>query len=179
MPMIVTGGGYIPGNPVRISSDDGSVSVQTTANSAGNIAVTTGSPRPVFKRPGSKRVVLTAQAFTAAGAQITGQTIAKTTELSVATVPATAKPSHAVTWYFSGFRRGRYIYGHYLHRHHQVARLRFGRAKGVCGLLRVRARFFPRGHKEIYRRYGLQLDNVRRYSKRSRPRIDTSLLNSL
>jgi hypothetical protein len=78
-----------------------------------------------------------------------------------------------VTWYFSGFDGGHYIYGHYLRHGREVARARFGHAKGDCGLLRVRARFFP-GHQR-YRTYGLQFDDTRLYSKRSSPRIVITL----
>ena len=172
-PMVVTGSGYVPGDPVTITSTDGTVDKLTQASPSGTIAVPIGAPTPFLKLPGSKVVALTASDYNAAGT-ITGGTFLKTTYLDVATVPGTARPSQKVTWYFSGFRPGRPIYVHYLHRGRQVARMRFGRAKGVCGLLRTRARFFP--GRQRYHTYGLQFDDSQRYSKRSRPRILNTLI---
>ncbi len=79
-----------------------------------------------------------------------------------------------MTWYFSGFDKGRYVYGHYLRHGREVARARFGRTKGNCGLLRTRAPFFP-GGRQRYASYGLQFDDARHYSRHSSPRIVTSL----
>ncbi|MGH2915837.1 MAG: hypothetical protein ACRDMX_12710 [Solirubrobacteraceae bacterium] len=76
-------------------------------------------------------------------------------------------------WSFSGFRPGKTIYGHYIHGR-QVALARFGRAHGPCGMLKVRARFYPGGHPRS-RSYRLQLDQSRHYSKRARPRVLTSI----
>jgi hypothetical protein len=52
----------------------------------------------------------------------------------------------------------------------QVARVRFGRAKGPCGVLKVRARFYPGGHPR-YDNYTLVFDSSKRYSKKTRPRV--------
>ncbi len=171
--MLVTGTGYVPGDSVAISATDGSTSGMAVVGSSGAFAVTIAAPRPLFSRPGSKVSVLEAKDYATTGT-ITGATFVKSTELAVATVPATARPSRRVTWYFSGFRPGHYVYGHYLRRGREVARARFGRAKGVCGLLRVKARFFPGGHQR-YRTYGLQFDDSLHYGRRSRPRIVTTL----
>jgi hypothetical protein len=172
-PMVVTGSGYAPGDSVTITSSDGSVNTVTQASPSGTIGIQIGAPTPFLRLPGSEAVALTASDHNANGT-ITGGTFLKTTYLNVATVPSTARPSRKVTWYFSGFRPGRPIYVHYLYRGHQVAMVRFGRAKGVCGLLRTRARFFPGGQR--YQRYGLQFDDAKRYSKRSRPRLLNSLV---
>ncbi|MEO6858794.1 MAG: hypothetical protein ABI323_09425 [Solirubrobacteraceae bacterium] len=172
-PMVVTGSGYVPGDSVTITSSDGSVNTVTQAGPAGTIGIQIGAPTPFLKLPGSQVVGLTASDDNASGT-ITGGTFLKTTLLDVATVPSTAPPSRRVSWYFSGFRPGRPIYVHYLHRGRQVARVRFGEAKGVCGLLRTRARFFP--GRQRYQRYGLQFDDSKRYSKRSRPRLLNSLV---
>ncbi len=167
--MVVAGTGYVPGDAVYITSSDNTVFAHTAADAKGLILVVTGAPVPKLKRPGSKVSRLTARDSSG----VTGMTSARSTILDVATVPAKAKPSRKVTWYFSGFTPGRFIYGHYLRGKHQVARARFGRAKGACGLLRVRTRFFP--GRQRYTHYGLQFDDSKRYRRRSIPRIDTSL----
>jgi hypothetical protein len=174
--MTVAGSGFVPGDPVHITSSDGSVNDQTTANNLGDINVTIGAPTPTFTLPVDKVQTLTASDFAASGT-VTASTPVKDTELAVATRPAQARPAQRVTWYFAGFRPGHLVYGHYL-RKHQVALARFGRARGVCGLLRVRARFYPGGHQR-YQHYRLQFDDSRRYHKHSTPRIDTSLNTNL
>jgi hypothetical protein len=176
-PMDIVGTGFAPGDAVRITSSDSTVDVQTTADGAGNINVVTRAPIPFFSRPEAKVQTLNATDSTAAGATISASASVRDTELAVATAPAHARPSRKVIWYFSGFISGRYVYGHYVRSHRQVARARFGRAKGLCGLLRVRAHFFP-GHQR-FRHYGLQFDDSRHYSRHSTPRIVTTLDTSI
>jgi hypothetical protein len=172
--VLVTGSGFVPGDSVTITSSDGSVNKLAQATPAGTIDTTIGAPTPFLKLPSSKSLTLTASDFSNSGGTVTATTLFKVTDLAVATVPVQARPSRRVTWYFSGFTTGRYIYGHYTRSGREVARARFGRAKGDCGLLRVRARFFPGGHQR-YRTYGLQFDDSGGYNKHSSPRIVTSL----
>jgi hypothetical protein len=171
--MIVLGSGFVPGDTVLLDTSDGTTSGSGVANSAGDIAVSMNAPTPFLKHPEGYTSVLTAEDDSVSGV-IKAETFIKSTELSVATVPPTAKPSKKVTWYFAGFLPGKEIYGHYLRHRKQVARARFGRAKGVCGVLKVRAHFFPGGHQR-YHTYGLQIDNSKRYRKTSIPRIVTTL----
>jgi hypothetical protein len=171
--MNLLGSGFVPGDMVEISSSDGSVATSTTVNASGDIAATTGAPIPAFSLPGSKTVTLTAQDFTAAGTTITATARTQAAQLAVDTKPAQARLSKKVTWYFSGFRPGRFIYGHYLHKK-PVARAKFGRAKGPCGVLKVKAQFYPGGHPR-FKSYGLQLDDSKGYSKHASPRIVTRL----
>jgi hypothetical protein len=173
-PMHVTGSGYVPNDPVTITSSDGSLNKLVQADSAGTIDASIGAPTPFFKLPASMPLTLTATDYSNSQGTITGATFVKVTDLAVATVPSVARPSRRVTWYFSGFDKGRYIFGHYLRHGREVARARFGRSKGDCGLLRTRARFFP-GGRQRYASYGLQFDDASRYNKRSTPRIVTEL----
>lgn len=171
-PMAVLGSGFVPGDPVNLSSSDDSVIVTATANASGKIGVITGAPIPPFSLPGSKTVTLTARDFTASGT-IIAKVKAHVAPLAVATKPAQARLSKKVTWYLSGFRPGKFVYGHYL-RKKEVARAKFGRAKGPCGLLKVKDKFYPGGHPP-FKSYGLQIDDSRRYTKHASPKIDTKL----
>jgi hypothetical protein len=173
-PMQVTGSGYVPGDPVTVTSSDGTVDTVLQADPTGAIAGTIGAPTPFFNHPGSRVLAMTANDYSSSRGTITGATFLKVADRGVDTVPGRAPPSRKVTWYFAGFRTGRYIYGHYLRHGREVARARFGRATGDCGLLRARARFFP-GHQR-YQTYGLQFDDTRHYSKRSRPRYLSALV---
>jgi hypothetical protein len=174
VPMVVGGSGYVAGDEITITSSDGSVNATTRANLRGEFLAVVNAPAPEinFSKPTSRTVTLTAQDLSAHGT-ITGSTLVKGAYLDATTVPAKAKPHRRITWYFSGFTPGRAIYGHYLRGKHQVARVRFGRAKGACGLLRVRRSLLPAHLRN--RKYGVQLDDFKRYSRRARPRIDTTL----
>lgn len=171
--MTVSGSGFVPGDAVEVSSSDGSVVASATANASGAIGITTGAPIPFFNLPGSKTVTMTAQDFTGTGTTITATVKAHIAPLAVATKPAQARLSKKVTWYFSGFRPGKFVYGHYL-RKKQVARAKFGRARGTCGVLKVKAKFYPGGHPR-FKSYGLQIDDSGRYTKHASPKIDTKL----
>jgi hypothetical protein len=169
--MVVGGSGYAPGATIEISSNDSTVAGQTRANTRGEFLAVVKAPEPLklnLKKPTSE-----ATTISATDGVNTGSTTARSTLLDAATVPAKAKPQRRVTWYFSGFTSGRAVYGHYLRGKHQVARVRFGRAHGACGLLRVKRTLLPAHLRN--RKYGVQLDDSKRYSRRARPRIDTTL----
>jgi hypothetical protein len=173
--MVVFGTGYTPGDTVNISSSDGSVDTTATANATGDILATTTAPTPFLSRPGPKMVTLSAQDFTSGAPATT--VLVTATALAVTASPSSAKLTAKVTWYFSGFKPGQMIYGHYL-RKKQVARASFGRDKGPCGLLKVRAHFYPGRHPR-YAQYKLQIDNSRRYSKRSLPRFLVAITRTI
>lgn len=172
--MVLTGTGFTPGDQVMITSGDGSVDATANVNTAGQISVVTGAPTPFFNLPGQKTETITATDLPLSGGEITATTTVRVAPLAVETVPAEAKFSKKVTWYFSGFLPGKTVYGHYLRNGKQVARAQFGRAQGPCGVLKSKARFFPGGHPR-FKKYGVQIDNSKRYSKHASPRIDTKL----
>jgi hypothetical protein len=80
-----------------------------------------------------------------------------------------APPYRKVRFSFSGFTPGRPIYGHFVHRGHLVRAVRYGGARGACGMLHTRAAQYPGGHPR-YSSYIVQFDSRSRYSKRTRPR---------
>jgi hypothetical protein len=168
--MTVVGSGFAPGGQVTIASSDGSLNVVTTASTTGAIAAATKAPDPSFTLPGQRTVMLTAVESTVGGTPITATTPVTVAPLAVAIQPSVVVPTEKVTWYFSGFTPGELIFGHYL-RGKQVALARFGRAHDACGVLAARAPLYPGGHPR-HRLYGLQLDDSRRYNKRSTPRLE-------
>lgn len=171
--MTVVGSGFTPGIPVEITSSDGTVAEVTTASSTGTITLTTGAPAPLLNPLQRKTVTLTAQVSTVSGTAIVATTQATVTPLSVVTRPARAKFTRKVTWFFSGFEPGKPIYAHYLRRR-PVAKTRFGKAKGACGVLKARALLFPGGHPR-FKTYRVQIDDSKHYSKHTLPRFVTTL----
>ncbi len=71
-PMQVTGSGYVPNDPVTITSSDGSLNKLVQANSAGMIDASIGAPTPFFKLPASLPLTLTASDFSQSNGTITG-----------------------------------------------------------------------------------------------------------
>jgi hypothetical protein len=169
--MTVVGSGFVPGDTVSLSSADGTVGGSGSVSPTGTISITTGAPVG-FKAIAEETTGVTATDFSANG-QITATTTVNAAPLGVKTKPARAKFTHPVTFTFSGFKPGKQIYAHFLHPK-QVARERFGKAKGVCGVLTTKALLYPGGHPR-FKTYKLQFDDSKAYSRHASPRIDTKL----
>lgn len=169
--MTVVGSGFVPGDTVSLSSADGTVGGSGSVGPTGTISITTGAPVG-FKAIAEETTGVTATDFSANG-QITATTTVNAAPLGVKTKPARAKFTHPVTFTFSGFKPGKQIYAHFLHPK-PVARERFGKAKGVCGVLKTKALLYPGGHPR-FKTYKLQFDDSKAYSRHASPRIDTKL----
>lgn len=165
----VLGKGFTPGDTIQISGHG--VAGSTVAGTDGSINLITNGPSLPFRGPGQKTYTLQAHDETAQSGLLasTSLTLAN---LSVATVPGTAAPTRKVTWHFSGFLPGKTIFIHYLHGGTVQAQMAFGTAQGPCGTLRARARLYPDGNPR-FGTYRVVFDQVRRYSRRARPRILT------
>jgi hypothetical protein len=170
--MTVTGAGFVPGDHVSMTGDGLTGVPPVGAGPTGAFTVKLPAPEPTFELPGQQTVTLTAEDFASSG------TITATAPVTVAPRDATIVPGQAplsrkVTWYLSGFAPGKYIYVHYLHRK-PVARMRLGRANGACGVLKARAPVYPSLHPR-YRKYNVQIDDARHYSKHATPRLEKAL----
>ena len=51
----------------------------------------------------------------------------------------------------------------------------FGKAQGPCGTLTAKRTAFTRAGSPQFSKYTVVIDQVKRYSKRARPRISTTL----
>lgn len=175
--MVVTGAGYAPGDLVTISSNVGFVDASATADGGGNISVSTTAPLPPKVAAGAQPVVLTADDESVNG-PITASAPLSVAYLYVFHGGAKKRPGlgafrEKTTWSFSGFTPGKYIWGHYIIHRHQVARARFGKAKGPCGVLKTKARLYPA--TPHHRSYPVQVDNSKRYSRHSFPKVSGRL----
>lgn len=176
--MVVTGSGYIPGDSVNVSDATGSFDQTVTADATG--AITASGPAPVtfFSHPGEKADVVSATDYALDSNEYVGSA---RTELSFLGASANkTKRAHGLRaltfktkWTFSGFPEGKSIYAHYIYGRKTVARQRFGRAKGPCGLLTARARLYPA--TPHHREYHLQIDSRKTYSRKASPRLVTKV----
>lgn len=168
--MAVAGSGFAAGDSIQLSAGD--TSGTATASSTGTFDVLIPSPTLATTGAGSKKFTMTAQDETS------GTGSARTTfwvaNLAFTTSPRIAKPTAKVHFSFSGFKPGASVYGHYLRAHKLVATERFGRASGICGLLKVKAHVFPLRHPASGK-YRVQIDDSRKYRAKSVPRVDSIL----
>jgi hypothetical protein len=171
--MVITGSGYAPGDTVGITSNVGFVDATATADAAGNIAASATAPLPPRLGAGAQPVVLTADDESING-PITATVPVSVAYLYVFHGGAKKRPGlgafrEKTSWAFSGFRPGKYIWGHYIIHGRQVAKVRFGKASGPCGVLKARAKLYPASPH--FRSYPVQVDNSKRYSKHSFPKV--------
>jgi hypothetical protein len=168
-PMGVAGSGFTAGDMIELTAN-GAFGT-TTAGATGGFATAIKAPILSTPFPAASKFTLAAQDET------NGTTKATTTfwvaNLAFKTSPSAAKPSKKVHFSFSGFKSGATIYGHYVHGK-TAATQRFGKATGICGLLKAKAQLFPGGNPK-FNRYKVQIDDSRRYRAKSLPRIDSSL----
>lgn len=167
--MGTAGSGFTPGDSIELSAGDATGTA--TVGADGTFSAPMHAPTLATSGAGAEEFTLSAHD------QADGAAAAITfwvANLAFTTKPAVAKPSKVVHFSFSGFKPGKLIYGHYLRGHKVVATHRFGRAKGICGLLDSEAQLFP-VHNPRPGRYKVQIDDSRRYRAKALPRVDSSL----
>lgn len=164
-PMTITGSGFTPGDELALSGTG--VFADATADPSGNVAFSTPAPILSTTDPAQKTTALTVTDETAGGT--VGTLRVRSANLSVTTRPASVKNVRRdkVTFLFSGFTPGKHIYGFYM-RHKIVAKVKFRKASGPCGMLRQRALLYPGGrpHNDTYK---VAFESQRRYSKKASP----------
>lgn len=173
--MIVLGAGFRPGDSVVLSTSAGGGHGTATASVAGTFSAVIAGPILATSGPGVASFALHATVETNGGA--TADTSFEVANLSVATNPATAKLTQKVRYSFSGFKPGREIYAHYVHKHKVGATVELTRAQGPCGTATARAKLFP--GRQRYDRYTVQFDDSKKYVKTSLPRFVTTISRQL
>lgn len=167
---VVTLAGYAPGTTVHLESNllD---PIDVIADDAGTVqqGFQAGAP---FTRPG-------AAPFTVTATQVddpaqTGAGASQVTEYRFQTSAGRKPPKAKRTWRFSGFTEGAAIYGHFRLRSKLKRTYRFGTASGPCGLLTTRAPAIPIRGRARAGRYRIQVDQKKRYSAATRPRLTTT-----
>jgi hypothetical protein len=166
----VTGAGFTPGETIDLNGNE--IAASATADPSGAFVTAVRVPILGFPGPGQKPFSISAID------ESTGATVANASFLvanyAVTTKPSRAKPHKKVKYSFSGFIPGRPVFGHFvLHGKLEVTK-RFGTAKGACGLLSSHSPLYP-GNRVRYGTYRVQFDSTRKYSKKTAPRLVTSL----
>jgi hypothetical protein len=174
-PITIAGSGYPPSTQVDISDHIG---LDTTAmtDPTGDFTVVEKAPNPLLEHPGQKKDVINAVGFDTSGNQFKGTTSTFLTQFAAEFSGSKPKPGlqalrERIKWAFSGFPVGATIWGHYTFGGKVVATQSFGKTTAPCGVLKVKKRAFPATPR--HRRYKLQLDTKKKYSKKTEPAFRT------
>jgi hypothetical protein len=153
-PMVITGSGFVPGTTVQLTG--GTTFGNAVADAAGNVSIPAQAPELATIAPASKTTPLTA----------------------TATKPGSVRNvrKDKVTFMFSGFVPGKHIYGYYL-RKKVVAKAKFAKAQGPCGMLKQKALLYP-GGRPSHDSYKVTFESSSKYNKNAFPRV-TGTLNIL
>jgi hypothetical protein len=170
--MTITGTGFAPGDSVNVSG--GTAFGQATVDASGNFSLPIAAPK-LRTGPGMISTVLTADDESPTMGSITATTAVKSANLAVTVRPlsVTNVKKDKVMFSFSGFTPGKHIYGYYV-RQTVVAKARFGKASGPCGVLRQKALLFP-GGRPSKDEYNVTFENSSKFSKNVFPRVTGTL----
>ena len=175
-PMIVTGSGFVPGSTVQLTG--GTTFGNAVADTAGNVSISAQAPELATIAPASKKTTLTATADNPDATQTIANVQVQSANLAVATKPGSVRNvrTDKVTFMFSGFAPGKHIYGYYL-RKRVVAKAKYRKAQGPCGLLKQKALLYP-GGRPTHDSYKVTFESSGTYDKNAFPRV-TGTLNIL
>jgi hypothetical protein len=165
-PVTANATGFTPSGAVNFAFD-GQLASSGTADPAGNLTAPLTAP---ILPSGSHQ-----HAFSLAAQDQTNPALSATTTVNVteriATVsPHRAKPSRKVKFGVFALNPGQPVWLHYVFHKKQRARVKLGTAKGPCGTLHARKRFFPMSHPS-FGTWTFQFDDSKRYSKKTQPQI--------
>jgi hypothetical protein len=174
--MTITGAGWVPSGTVQLTG--GTTFANATADAAGNVSFNTAAPELSGISPGAKKTQLTATEENPDGTTVTGSVNVMSANLAVATSPGSVRNvrKDKVTFSFSGFVPGKHIFGYYLVKK-VVAKVKFGKAHGPCGLLKQKTLLYP-GGRPSKDKYKVTFESTSRYDKTAFPRV-TGTLNIL
>ncbi len=172
-PMVVTGSGFEPGSTVQLAG--GTTVGSAVADSAGSVSIDASAPELATIAPASKATMLTATAQNADGSTTTATVTVQSANLAVATSPGSVRNvrKDKVTFSFSGFVPGKHIYSYYL-RKTIVAKAKFAKAQGPCGVLKQKALLYP-GGRPTHDSYKVTFESSSRYSKNVFPSVTGTL----
>jgi hypothetical protein len=164
-PMGISGTGFTPGAPVRLTFSDGRPAGQATADGAGNLVAGAVAPK-ISRSQATGAVTAVDQANPANLATIPVQV----SKLKVTTSPTRARPHAKVTYSARGFTTGQTLYGHYLFGGKRRKDVRIGGLTAPCGTLKRRMSLLP-VKRELFGTWTVQFDTSPTYSPKTVPAV--------
>jgi hypothetical protein len=175
--MTITGAGWVPNATVQLSG--GGTFANATADASGNVTFV-NVPAPLFIKAGAaiKASTLTATATNPDGSPAVQTIHVRSVNLFVGTNPRTVRDvrKDKTTFSFSGFTPGKHIYGYWLRGKKLVAKDKFGKAHGPCGVLKQKAFLYPGGRpKSGASVFNVTFENTSSYTANAFPRVTGQL----
>jgi|GEM_PF-2667179 len=172
--MTATGAGFAPGADITLSG--GGAFGTAVADSAGAFVTALRVPENGTIGGTSKDIVtntLSVQNF-ADSSQDTSVAF-RIANLAYTVADSGGNPRKKRRFDLSGFPRGATVWAHYRFGGRTLGTVKFGTAKGDCGLLSAKMALLPAKIPTHYGTWKLQWDTKRAYSGTSLPRLTTSL----
>jgi hypothetical protein len=172
-PMVITGTGFVPGTTVQLTG--GTTSGSAVADASGNVTIPAQAPELATIAPASKSTMLSASGANPDGTTTTARLKVQSANLAVDTSPSSVRNvrNDKVTFSFAGFVPGKHIYGYYV-RKKLVAKAKYGKAKGPCGMLKEKALLFPGGHPKNDK-YKVTFESSSKLNNNAFPRVTGTL----
>lgn len=157
-----SGGGFTPSGEVAVSVSGRQLGV-TTANTVGEIEVSTGAP--VIK---AKRRTDFYTATDQTNLSLTGGVPVHLTSLDVEVTPKNGNPGKAKRVVARGFTNGKVLWAH-VRRGKAKRNVKVGKLKGACKTLDVKRKLFKADAEDGL--YNVQFDTKRKFSADTRPQV--------
>lgn len=161
-----SGAGFTAGGPVNFAFD-GQLSGSGVADGAGNITQPLTAP---ILPSGTFQHAYSLAAQDQSNTAIAATVPVNVTERVATVSPHRARPRRKVKFGVHALNPGHSVYLHYVFHGRQRYVKKLGKAKGPCGSLTARRRFFPVNKPRIGT-WTFQFDNRKRYSKHTQPQI--------
>jgi hypothetical protein len=167
-PMLASGAAFTPGTALTLGGT--SAFPGAVADPMGNFAIGLTAPAPA--KSGARPSSVTTATLTVTDPANPAQNASVPYQLANFDVDRgkSRNPKSVRTWFFSGFPAGTTVYGHFRLKGKTMANHRFGKTKGVCGLLHARAAGIPVSPLRTGT-WTVQLDGSKHYKSSTRPAL--------
>jgi hypothetical protein len=167
-PMVASGAAFTPGTALTLGGT--SAFPGAVADPMGNFAIGLRAPAPA--KHGARPSSVTTATLTVTDPANPAQNTSVPYRLANFDVDRgqSHNPKSVRTWFFSGFPAGTTVYGHFRLKGKTMANHRFGRTKGVCGLLHARAAGIPVAPLRTGT-WTMQFDGRKHYKSSTRPAL--------
>ncbi|MGD9696908.1 MAG: hypothetical protein AB7V42_14750 [Thermoleophilia bacterium] len=167
----ITGSGFTPNGQVQIGF--GTQTLFTVANPDGTLTYQAQSLGVLAALEQARAVPLQVIATDVGGQGASNPLALQAAPLTVTLSPRAGRPTAKATYRLSGFAEGKVIWGHWRYKGRIRATVSYGRAKGPCGVIATRRTRFPIAKPQAGT-WKVQFDQVKKFSPRSTPRVDTT-----
>lgn len=169
----IGGSGFLPGESVRVEyvakSGKTNGAASTAADPAGNFAVN-GFPA-IYNRFDTQDQTFTLRATGMQSGIVAAFPYRQVRPLTL-TPNRVSNARKKIRYTVRGLPTGKTIYAHFRYNGRTLGRVALGKAVGPCGIATRRIPGVPKVRRG---RWNVQFDASRRYSKKTRPRVTTSL----